>query len=65
MELGFVASILATVTGSIFAHVEWNSYWNWDPREVSIVGLLLIYASYLVFRGALAANPLGHPALRR
>ena len=52
MELGFLASILATITGSVFAHVQWNSYWNWDPREISIVGLLLIYASYLVLRGA-------------
>lgn len=57
MELGFVASILATITGSVFAHVEWNSYWNWDPREISIVGLLLVYASYLVLRGAVAASP--------
>src|SRR4051812_7684295 len=39
MELGFLASILATITGSIFASLEWNSYWNWDPRELSIVGL--------------------------
>ena len=58
MELGFLASILATITGSIFARAEWNSYWNWDPREVSIVGLLLIYASYLVLRGAVSANPI-------
>jgi heme exporter protein C len=57
MELGFVASILATITGSIFASLEWNSYWNWDPREISIVGLLLVYASYLVLRGAVAADP--------
>ncbi len=57
MELGFVASILATITGSIFAHTQWSSYWNWDPREISIVGLLLVYASYLVLRGAVAANP--------
>jgi len=57
MELGFLASILATITGSIFASLEWNSYWNWDPRELSIVGLLLIYAAYLVLRGAVSANP--------
>jgi heme exporter protein C len=57
MELGFVASILATITGSIFASLEWNSYWNWDPREISIVGLLLVYASYLVLRSAVASDP--------
>ena len=55
MELGFIASILATITGSVFARVEWNSYWNWDPREISIVGLLLIYAAYLMLRGSVGA----------
>ncbi len=57
MELGFVASMLATITGSVFANVEWGSYWNGDPRETSIVGLLLIYGSYLVLRGAIRSNP--------
>lgn len=52
-RLGFMFSILATVTGSIFARVMWNSYWNWDPRETSIVLLLLIYGAYLGLRGAI------------
>jgi heme exporter protein C len=29
-RLGLVFSVLATVTGSIFANVMWNSFWNWD-----------------------------------
>src|SRR5438270_112244 len=53
MELGFVFALLTTITGSIFAHTEWGSYWNWDPRETSIVILLLIFAAYLVLRGSL------------
>ncbi|HLK61759.1 MAG TPA: cytochrome c biogenesis protein CcsA, partial [Chthonomonadaceae bacterium] len=57
MELGFVYCILATITGSIFAYAEWNSFWNWDPRETSIVIMLLLYAAYLVLRGALAEHP--------
>jgi heme exporter protein C len=52
-RLGFLFSVLATITGSIFAKVMWNSYWNWDPRETSIVLLLLIYAAYLGLRGAI------------
>src|SRR5439155_784069 len=36
-ELGLLFCALATITGSIFAHVMWNSYWNWDPRETSIL----------------------------
>jgi heme exporter protein C len=57
MELGFLFCILATITGSIFAGMQWNSYWNWDPREISIVIMLLLYASYLVLRAALAGRP--------
>jgi heme exporter protein C len=53
MELGFLFCILATITGSIFAGMVWNSYWNWDPRETSIVIMLLLYAAYLVLRGAI------------
>jgi heme exporter protein C len=56
MELGFLFCLLATVTGSLFAGVQWGSFWNWDPRETSIVIMLLLYASYLVLRGALAEH---------
>jgi heme exporter protein C len=52
MELGFVYCAIATVTGSVFAGAQWGSYWNWDPREVSIVIMLLLYAAYFVLRGA-------------
>lgn len=52
-RLGFFFSILATVTGSIFAKIMWGSYWNWDPRETSIVILLFIYAAYLVLRSSI------------
>jgi heme exporter protein C len=51
--LGFLFAILATVTGSMWAKHEWGSYWNWDPRETSIVILLLIYAAYFALRSAI------------
>ncbi len=57
MELGFVFCILATITGSIFAGVQWGSFWNWDPRETSIAVMLLLYGSYLVLRGAVSSQP--------
>jgi heme exporter protein C len=57
MELGFVFCVLATITGSIFAGVQWGQFWNWDPRETSISVMLLLYASYLVLRGAVADRP--------
>jgi heme exporter protein C len=51
---GFLFSVLATVSGSIFAQVMWGSYWNWDPRETSILMLLFLYAAYLFLRGAIS-----------
>jgi len=51
-ELGLLFCLLATVTGSIFAKVMWNSYWNWDPRETSILILLFIYGAYFGLRMA-------------
>ncbi|HEY9167398.1 MAG TPA: cytochrome c biogenesis protein [Candidatus Kryptonia bacterium] len=52
-ELGFIFSILATITGSIWARFNWGSFWNWDPRETSIFVLLLIYGAYFSLRSAL------------
>jgi len=52
-QIGLIFSILATVTGSIWANKIWHSYWNWDPRETSIFILLLIYAAYFALRSAI------------
>jgi heme exporter protein C len=53
VELGLVFCVLATVTGAIWARIEWGSWWNWDPRQTSITVVLIFYAAYLVLRGAL------------
>lgn len=53
-RLGLLFAVLATVSGSIFARLEWGMFWNWDPRETSIVVLLLIYAAYFALRQAVA-----------
>lgn len=52
-EVGFVFCILATITGAIFAQIVWGVFWNWDPRETSILVLLLIYAAYFALRSAI------------
>ena len=53
IELGLLFGILATVTGSLWAKVMWGAYWNWDPRQTSIVISLLFYAAYLALRSAI------------
>lgn len=54
IEIGLVFAVLATVTGAIWARIMWNSWWNWDPRQASIVVALLFYAAYLALRAAVA-----------
>lgn len=56
ISLGLLFSILATITGAIFAKIEWGTYWNWDPRQISITLLLFIYAAYLILRSSIE-NP--------
>jgi heme exporter protein C len=50
--LGLLFCVLATVTGSIWAKFNWESFWNWDPRETSIFVLLLVYGAYFTLRAA-------------
>jgi len=50
--LGLLFAVLATVTGAVFARIMWGAYWNWDPRQTSIVILMLIYGAYFALRGA-------------
>lgn len=52
IELGLLFGVLATVTGAIWARIMWGAYWNWDPRQTSILISLLFYGAYLALRGA-------------
>lgn len=52
-QLGFVFTILATVTGAVWANEIWGHPWNWDPRQTSIFILLLVYGAYFALRSAL------------
>jgi heme exporter protein C len=52
IEIGLVFGVLATLTGSLWARIMWGSYWNWDPRQTSIVLALVFYGAYLALRDA-------------
>jgi heme exporter protein C len=52
VEIGFVFCFLATVTGALWARIMWGEYWNWDPRQISIILVLIFYGAYLALRGA-------------
>lgn len=45
--LGFIFLTLGIVTGSVWAHYAWGSYWSWDPKETWSLITWLIYAVML------------------
>lgn len=49
-ELGLLTTVLATVTGMVFAQVQWGMAWNWDPKQVFITVLIVIYIAYFGLR---------------
>ena len=46
--------LLITITGAVFAKVQWGAYWNWDPKQSLIFVLLLIYMAYFALRTAVS-----------
>jgi heme exporter protein C len=52
VEVGIVFCVLATVTGAVWAQVQWGAFWNWDPRQISIALAMLYYGAYLNLRSA-------------
>jgi heme exporter protein C len=51
-QIGFLFCTLALVSGMIWARKEWGAFWNWDPRQNTVLILLLIYAGYFTLRSA-------------
>ena len=45
--LGFVFLTLGIMTGSVWAHYAWGSYWSWDPKETWSLITWLVYAVML------------------
>jgi cytochrome c-type biogenesis protein CcsB len=45
--LGFVFLAIGIMTGSVWAHYAWGSYWSWDPKETLSLITWLIYAIML------------------
>ncbi len=52
-SVGTLFTVLATTTGAVWAKFNWGTFWNWDPRQTSILLLLLIYAAYFLLRSSI------------
>lgn len=51
--IGVGMSVLVVITGSIWAKASWGTWWVWtDPRLVTFLIVLLLYAAYFVLRSS-------------
>ena len=46
--IGFIFSIIALATGSIWGKPTWGTWWAWDARITSMLILALFYLMYLL-----------------
>jgi len=55
-EIGVTFTVMAVITGSIWAKPTWNAWWPWqqEPRLILVTVLLLIYLAYFMLRAFLA-----------
>ncbi|MBW1804947.1 MAG: c-type cytochrome biogenesis protein CcsB [Deltaproteobacteria bacterium] len=45
--IGFLMLTLGIITGSVWAHSAWGTYWSWDPKETWSLVTWLVYAVLL------------------
>lgn len=53
-EIGLIFSVVALVTGALWAKQAWGAYWNWDPRQLFLFALVLFYGAFFALRQATA-----------
>ena len=58
-EVGIANAIMTLVSGSIWAHYAWGTYWVWEPR---LTGMLLTTMFFVSWR--IAVGILGETAVR-
>jgi len=51
--VGLLFAFMGTTTGMIWAKFNWGSFWNWDPRQVTIFIIIMLYFAYFALRSAI------------
>jgi len=57
-EVAFLLCTIVLVSGMIWGHSAWNTWWRWEPRLVSFLVLWLILFSYYMLREFAAGHPM-------
>ena len=50
-EIGVLFMGITLVTGSMWGHLSWDTYWTWDSRLTTTAFLFITYIGYLAVRG--------------
>jgi heme exporter protein C len=50
VEISLVFFLIAIISGSIWAHPTWGTWWTWDPRLTTAAIVELVYAAYMMLR---------------
>ncbi len=50
VAVGYVFFTLGIITGSVWAHSAWGSWWSWDPKETWALITWFIYTALLHYR---------------
>ncbi|HEV8265323.1 MAG TPA: cytochrome c biogenesis protein CcsA [Gemmatimonadales bacterium] len=53
-EVGTIFAAIVLTTGPIWGKPIWGTWWSWDARLTFTLFLFLLYAGYLLLRGAVA-----------
>lgn len=51
-ELAMIFIVLTMISGIFFSRIQWNAWWQNDPRQVSFLLVTVIYLAYFVLRSA-------------
>jgi heme exporter protein C len=58
IHIGIIFGTLVLLTGPIWAHVAWGTWWNWSDRQLNVFLILfLFYAAYFMLRFSLDPGP--------
>lgn len=52
-EVGWLCATLTLVTGSLWAHEAWNTWWTWEPRLTASLILWLAFAGRALVRASI------------
>jgi heme exporter protein C len=52
-EVGWLCTTLTLMTGSLWAHEAWGTWWTWDPRLTSSLVLWFMYSGIMLMRSSI------------